>query len=157
MAGSRRSLVSASAAVMVAAASAMAGELPSGEIPSGEVPSGALSASRPPADTLPVAEQQALSAVVTRALAECAVPGALVGVWTPEGSFESPFGLGEVAKQRPVRLADHFAIRSVTKSFVVTLVLQLAAEGSSRSTTRSRNTMTACPTATRSRCASSPT
>ena len=113
----------------MAATPAVAGELPSGEVPSGEVPSGALSASRPPATTPPAETQQALSGVVTEAMTRCDVPGALVGVWTPAGSFESPFGLGDVAKQRPVRLADHFAIRSVTKSFVVTLILQLAAEG----------------------------
>ncbi len=129
MGGSRRGRGIALAALLMAAAPAMAGEVPSGEVPSGELPSGALSAKKPPASTLPEATQQALSGVVTRAMTQCDVPGALIGVWTPQGDLESPFGLGHVAKGRPVRLADHFAIRSVTKSFTVTLILQLAAEG----------------------------
>lgn len=68
-------------------------------------------------------------AVVEKALRQCDVPGAAVGVFAGGGRWTAAFGLADVARGRPVRLDDRFAIRSVTKSFVVTRVLQLAAYG----------------------------
>ena len=69
-----------------------------------------------------------LQAAVSAALEEFAVPGAAVGLWTPNGHWTATIGLGNVAVQRPVTRRDHFATRSITKSFVVTLVLQLVAQ-----------------------------
>ena len=69
-----------------------------------------------------------LDDVVTRALAEFQVPGATVGIWTEHGSWTKAFGLADVASAQPVKPRDHFAIRSITKSFVVTVLLQLIAE-----------------------------
>lgn len=69
-----------------------------------------------------------LEQVVTAALKEFEVPGAVVGIWTEDGAWTKALGLANVAADRPVNLRDHFAIRSVTKSFVVTVVLQLIAE-----------------------------
>jgi D-alanyl-D-alanine carboxypeptidase len=57
------------------------------------------------------------------------VPGAAIGVWTPRGRWSIVTGQADVASGRPVRRDDRFAIRSITKSFVVTLILQLAADG----------------------------
>ena len=81
--------------------------------------------------TAPDAEgrKTALRAVVKRALAECQVPGAAVGVWTPKGDWSLITGRADVASGRPVARDDRFAIRSITKSFVVTLILQLDADG----------------------------
>jgi D-alanyl-D-alanine carboxypeptidase len=77
-----------------------------------------------------VAERKrALRAVVERALEECRVPGAAVAVRTPIGRWSIATGLADVATGRHVRRVDRFAIRSITKSFVVTLILQLAADG----------------------------
>jgi D-alanyl-D-alanine carboxypeptidase len=70
-----------------------------------------------------------LEQVVTTALEEFDVPGATVGIWTKKGEWTKALGLANVAAPRPVKLRDHFAIRSVTKSFVVTVVLQLIADG----------------------------
>jgi D-alanyl-D-alanine carboxypeptidase len=70
-------------------------------------------------------EAPQLELVVKSALQEFGVPGAAIGVWTPRGQWKSATGLGDVAKGRPVSVSDHFAIRSVTKSFTVTLVMQL--------------------------------
>jgi D-alanyl-D-alanine carboxypeptidase len=76
--------------------------------------------------TLPEAPQ--LEAVVASALQSYAVPGAAIGVWTPNGHWELATGLADVASLTRVRRNDHFAIRSITKSFTVTLVLQLVAD-----------------------------
>jgi D-alanyl-D-alanine carboxypeptidase len=70
-----------------------------------------------------------LEAAVSSALQTYAVPGAVIGVWTPNGHWEMAAGLADVASQTPVRRNDHFGIRSITKSFTVTLVLQLIASG----------------------------
>ena len=40
-----------------------------------------------------------------------------------------PFGLADVAAKRKVEIGDRFAIRSITKSFTVTLILDLVAQG----------------------------
>ena len=72
---------------------------------------------------------RAFGKVVERALRQCDVPGAVAGVWTGNDSWLRAFGLADVGTGRKVRVTDRFAIRSVTKSFVVTRVLQLAAAG----------------------------
>ncbi len=69
-----------------------------------------------------------LEQVVRAALVEFDVPGAAVGVWTPTANWTMATGLADVAAARPVKKRDHFAIRSITKSFVVTIVMQLVAE-----------------------------
>jgi D-alanyl-D-alanine carboxypeptidase len=81
--------------------------------------------SRASPDTLSQAVQ--LEQVVTDALNQYGVPGAAIGVWTPHGRWAMTTGLADVAASRPVTPRDHFAIRSITKSFTVTLVLQLVA------------------------------
>jgi D-alanyl-D-alanine carboxypeptidase len=68
-------------------------------------------------------------AVVDRALRQCRVPGAVVGVYSGSQRWARAFGLADVASGRRVRLTDHFAIRSATKSFTVARVLQLVARG----------------------------
>jgi D-alanyl-D-alanine carboxypeptidase len=67
--------------------------------------------------------------VIERTLRQCQVPGALVGVFSGNRSWTAAFGLADVARGRPVRRHDRFAIRSVTKSFVATEVLRLVAQG----------------------------
>ena len=68
-----------------------------------------------------------LRAEVQRALRECQIPGAAVGFWSPQGGWAEPFGLADVAAKRKVEIGDRFAIRSITKSFTVTLILDLVA------------------------------
>jgi D-alanyl-D-alanine carboxypeptidase len=69
-----------------------------------------------------------LQSLVSSALEEFAVPGAGVGIWTSHEHWVRTFGEANVASERPVLLRDHFGIRSITKSFVVTLVMQLVAQ-----------------------------
>ncbi|MGA8534461.1 MAG: serine hydrolase domain-containing protein [Candidatus Tumulicola sp.] len=57
------------------------------------------------------------------------VPGVLVGVWDAAGhSYIHPFGYADMAKRRPLTAADHFRIGSNTKTFVVSVILQLVDE-----------------------------
>ena len=55
------------------------------------------------------------------------LPGVVAGVWIPgRQPWKIAAGLGDVASGRAISLDDRFPIRSVTKSYTVTLILQLA-------------------------------
>jgi D-alanyl-D-alanine carboxypeptidase len=57
------------------------------------------------------------------------LPAVLIGVWDGSGgSFVHAFGYADLAKKRPLTTADHFRIGSNTKTFVVSIILQLIAE-----------------------------
>ena len=70
-----------------------------------------------------------LQTIVDNTLVTDDIPGALVGVFTPNGSWTSTTGFGELDPDRPISLDDIFPWRSITKSLTVTIVLQLVAEG----------------------------
>lgn len=58
------------------------------------------------------------------------VPAVLVGVWDGEGgSYVHAFGYADIAKRLPLTPADHFRIGSNTKTFVISVLLQLVDEG----------------------------
>ena len=57
------------------------------------------------------------------------VPAVLIGVWDARGgSFVRAFGYADLATKRALTPADHFRIGSNTKTFVVSVILQLIAE-----------------------------
>lgn len=57
------------------------------------------------------------------------LPAVLIGVWGGKGtSFVRAFGYADLAKKRPLTPADHFRIGSNTKTFVVSVILQLIDE-----------------------------
>src|SRR5262245_46863490 len=57
------------------------------------------------------------------------VPATLIGVWDSQGhSFIRALGDADLEKKVPVTPADHFRIGSNTKTFVVSVLLQLVAE-----------------------------
>lgn len=57
------------------------------------------------------------------------LPGVLIGVWDASGaSFVRAFGYADLATKRALSPADHFRIGSNTKTFVVSVILQLIAE-----------------------------
>jgi D-alanyl-D-alanine carboxypeptidase len=57
------------------------------------------------------------------------IPGVLIGVWDGRGeSFVRAFGYADLARKRPLTPAEHFRIGSNTKTFVVSVILQLLAE-----------------------------
>ncbi len=61
------------------------------------------------------------------------VPAVLVGVWDGAGhSYVHAFGDADLAKRIPLSAADHFRIGSNTKTFVISVLLQLIDEGKLR-------------------------
>ena len=58
------------------------------------------------------------------------LPGVLAGIWIPgRGRLVIEDGLADIETGRHISKADHVRIGSVTKSFTVTVILQLAGEG----------------------------
>jgi D-alanyl-D-alanine carboxypeptidase len=77
--------------------------------------------------------QAAISAAVTKELAAFGgnqpVPGAVVGIWAPgKGVFQKAYGYSNLTPQTPLALDDKFRIGSNTKTFVITVLLQLVDE-----------------------------
>ncbi len=57
------------------------------------------------------------------------LPAVLIGVWQDGGaSFVRPFGYSDLATKRALTTLDHFRIGSNTKTFVVSVILQLVQE-----------------------------
>lgn len=77
----------------------------------------------------PAQSSTELQALVDKAMGDNQIPGAVVGVWTPTGSWTSATGEADVLTRRGASLSDFSAWRSITKSLTVTIVLQLVAEG----------------------------
>lgn len=57
------------------------------------------------------------------------VPGAIVGIWGPQGRYVRAFGVADKDTREPMRTDLYSRIGSVTKTFTVTAVLQLADAG----------------------------
>ncbi|WP_409263998.1 serine hydrolase [Microbacterium aquimaris] len=64
--------------------------------------------------------------------------GGAVGVWIPgEGEWKAAAGLSDIEQGEPVDIDMSWPLRSITKTFTVTLLLQLVDEGEvAPSTTR---------------------
>ena len=75
------------------------------------------------------AKKQALATALAVAIKRYDIPGAAVGVWTRDGHWTAARGFADLGRRTPVRLSDEFGIRSITKSFTVTVILELVAEG----------------------------
>ena len=79
------------------------------------------------------ATQSAISAAVNKELAafggNTPVPGAVVGIWAPgKGTLVQPFGSSNLDPKTRLTLDDKFRIGSNTKTFVITVLLQLVDE-----------------------------
>ncbi|MGZ3520943.1 MAG: serine hydrolase domain-containing protein [Vulcanimicrobiaceae bacterium] len=79
------------------------------------------------------ATQHAIESVVARDLATFgkpgSVPGAVIGVWIPgAGTFVKGVGYADLSSRLPMSPEDKFRIGSNTKTFVVTVLLQLVDE-----------------------------
>jgi D-alanyl-D-alanine carboxypeptidase len=78
-------------------------------------------------DTTPITTSY--TTAVQRVLAEFHIPGALVSVRHPgDSEWKQAFGYADVASRTPIDPDSYFPIRSITKSFTVTLQLKLAAD-----------------------------
>src|SRR5262245_13891611 len=107
-------------------------------------PSGAIAGtatSGAPQGDLPEGLQTRLREALDQTMATYNVPGAAVGVWVPgKGTWLAAAGIADRETNSAVNTDMVWPLRSITKSFTVTLILQLADEASSASTTRSINT-----------------
>ncbi len=79
------------------------------------------------------ATQSAISAAVNKELAafggNTPVPGAVIGIWAPgKGTLVQPFGSSNLDPKTRLTLDDKFRIGSNTKTFVITVLLQLVDE-----------------------------
>jgi D-alanyl-D-alanine carboxypeptidase len=90
------------------------------------------------AENVPSAASPSVQAAITAAVEKDRtkfggrepLPAVLIGVWDAKGgSFVHAFGYADLAKKVPLTAADHFRIGSNTKTFVVSVILQLIAEG----------------------------
>jgi D-alanyl-D-alanine carboxypeptidase len=83
-----------------------------------------------PEGALPESLVAALERTLEETMAEYTVPGTAVGVWIPEqGSWTAVAGIADIESGAPVTADMQWPIRSITKSYTVTLVLQLVEEG----------------------------
>lgn len=90
----------------------------------------AITRSAAPAGALPAAQQSQLRQTLDATMAEYGVPGAVVGVWEPgAGSWTTAAGLADIDGNTPTSTEMTWPLRSITKSYTVTLILQLVDEG----------------------------
>ncbi|MCC3283582.1 serine hydrolase domain-containing protein [Arthrobacter caoxuetaonis] len=81
-------------------------------------------------DELPDKMQSALQDQLAQVMQRYGVPGAAAGVWIPgEGTWQAASGTADVAGAVPVSPGMAWPLRSITKSYTVTLLLQLADQG----------------------------
>jgi D-alanyl-D-alanine carboxypeptidase len=89
---------------------------------------GSVATSPAPQGDLPEGLQTRLREALDQATYN--VPGAAVGVWVPgKGTWIGAAGLADLKTNAPVTKDMIWPLRSITKSFTVTLILQLADEG----------------------------
>lgn len=79
--------------------------------------------------SLPAALVAKLDAAVSSSFKKAAASGAIVGVRTPKGTWVHTHGVADPTTGLPITSDMHMRIGSVTKTFTVTLIMQLAQEG----------------------------
>jgi D-alanyl-D-alanine carboxypeptidase len=75
------------------------------------------------------AAAQRLDAAINQVMTTASIPGAIVGVWGPEGRYVRAFGVADKSTGAPMKADFYSRIGSETKTFTVTGVLQLADQG----------------------------
>ena len=83
----------------------------------------------PPSSALKPIEPAAFEAVVDAAAKELLVPGAVVVLRTPQGTFDAAVGTTQLGMQTPPDADTHFRIASNTKTMTAALIVLLAQEG----------------------------
>lgn len=98
--------------------------------PSATAPAPAVIRPAAPEGDLPEALQALLQQTLESTMAEYGVPGTAVGVWVPgQGSWTSAAGVADIDGDVPVTTEMQWPLRSITKSYTVTVLLQLVDEG----------------------------
>ena len=81
-------------------------------------------------DSLDPDLENSLRGIVSQNQEEFGVPGIVAGVWIPDrGNLIIESGVADLEAGTEIRKEDHFRIGSITKSFTVTVILQLAEAG----------------------------
>jgi len=86
-------------------------------------------ASAEPSLALDTATAQRLDAAIEQAMRTTSVPGAIVGIWSPDGTYVRAFGVADKATGAPMKPDFFSRIGSVTKTFTITGLLQLTDQG----------------------------
>ena len=121
----RRGLLGVAAALVIAASGCADDPSPEQASPT------ASPTSTSPVTTqeMDVAVAQRLDAAIEQAMKTANVPGAIVGVWGSDGQYIRAFGVADKTTGAPMKVDFYHRIGSVTKTFTVTGVLQLADQG----------------------------
>ncbi|MBV6755439.1 serine hydrolase domain-containing protein [Rhodococcus opacus] len=69
-----------------------------------------------------------LNEAIEKTMSMAAIPGAIVGVWGPDGDYVKAFGVADKSTGAPMETDFYHRIGSVTKTFTVTGLLQLVDE-----------------------------
>ena len=72
---------------------------------------------------------QRLDAAVDQVMTAASIPGAIIGIWGPEGRYVRAVGVADKATGAPMKTDVYSRIGSMTKTFTVTAILQLAEQG----------------------------
>lgn len=70
-----------------------------------------------------------LDSIIDAAVNSTGIPGAMVGIWGPDGNYVKVAGFADTATKAPMETDFYHRIGSVTKTFTVTALLQLVDEG----------------------------
>lgn len=70
-----------------------------------------------------------LDTAITETMKASEIPGALIGIWSPEGDYVKAFGIADTATDSRMKPDFYSRIGSVTKTFTATAVLQLVDDG----------------------------
>ena len=71
-----------------------------------------------------------METVIKARMEELDIPGTIIGIWSPEqGNWMHAEGKREIATGADATIFDKFRIASITKTFTITILLQLADEG----------------------------
>ncbi|MDT5066148.1 MAG: D-alanyl-D-alanine carboxypeptidase, partial [Mycobacterium sp.] len=70
-----------------------------------------------------------LDDAIVQAMTKVSIPGAVVGIWGPAGTYVRTFGVADKATRAPMSTNMYSRIGSVTKTFTITALLQLVDQG----------------------------
>jgi D-alanyl-D-alanine carboxypeptidase len=77
--------------------------------------------------SLPHADE--LDAAIETAMKEASIPGAIVGIWAPEGEYVKTFGVADEATNAPMETGFFHRIGSISKTFTTDALLILVDQG----------------------------
>jgi len=77
--------------------------------------------------SLPQADE--LDAAIETAMKEASIPGAIVGIWAPEGEYVKTFGVADEATGAPMETGFYHRIGSISKTFTTDALLILVDQG----------------------------